>query len=618
MTIARLVAAFAAAVAVLVAGRSAGALPPDPDAMAIVHEDGDGRRTPILDPRGLAVYNDLGHGLQPEITIERFGPLAYDLIFTFDNDTGRYKGMGRIDVGVITLGTDFEWLNLNRRCEFIDAERRGFNVQIRNYPSSLYAPVGVLRNDDFAVGVSLLYDILQNRHDVNVRLGKPGGAFASGPGGAGYSIGFDLGNPASGANPTPVFDPGYLHPGEQRTYRVAVRAVKLDSPPTVHGPQHWLAAIEPYRQHFEALYGGVAYDRDTRPVRAQSIANTSTLNPDNTLGFNGGDRNRPDLNGWGPLVNRMLRPLGFERTMLWAPGGLYYTHRDNNFPSQFMSQLLTTDKLSTAFNERVGLPRLANAGQDLGLWWGRSSRVVRQWDSAQWEPLDLAHQDRIDLALYEMHLANDAGATTIGLDAFLPSEMPVWQQYEWILELRRRYPDTKFILEPMACDVMHSLSPTFVISWKNGDRTGQPETRFRVRNPHYLADYLLPGHEIWGYFRYSGTRLPENITRLQQDADYIAGTGHVPVMSTLYTLTNPAAAEAHATWVRTVPDALKTEAHRTADPADLPIPPDEPTDDPTGDGDDSGGDDTDWRDEPTRPLMLPNGRVIRVPIYGGK
>lgn len=601
--------------AAVAAPRAFGVVPPDPDALAIIHVDDEGRRSPLLDPRRMPIYEDLGHGLRPEISIDRHGPLGYDLVLEFENTTESEVGLGRIEVGVITLGPEFEWLNLNRHCAFVETDRRSFSGQVRAYPGSFYSPVGVLRNDDFAVGVSLLYDVLQDRHGVTVRITKPGGVYASGPGGPGLAIGFDLGNDSTGKGR--VVRPARLAPGESRTYRVAVRVVKLDRPASDRGAQHWLACIEPYRQHFEALYGGVTYVRDPRPVRQWPIAGQHEQSDTNPMGFGGGS-NRPDRVGWGPTVRSLMQPAGFERTMLWNPGGLYRNNPELNFPCRFVSQLVTSSRLSTAFDDQIGLPRLAASGHQVGLWWGRSTRVARQWDIPEWQPIDLAHPDRVALAMHEMRIAADTGATAIGLDAFVHDEMPVWQQYEWILTLRRMYPHMTFITEPITCDVLHSLGPTFNIAWRGGDTTGRPETRYRLRTAHYLADYLLPGHEIWGQFRYDVSRIASNAARLQQDAEYIAATGQVALMaSSRLTLPNAAAAAAAPTWIQTVPDALKTAAHHAANPPVLPID--------GGNTDDAGttNDDPGTSDRPegedgeaeTRAFTLPNGRVIRLPIY---
>ena len=413
------------------------ALPPNRDTLAIIHEDRDGRRTPIIDPRGLPVYEDYGHGLQPEITLERIDELSYDIILDFENTTQRTAGFGRINVGVVTLGPDLGWLNLNRSSTMVESSRRDFRTQNRRYPGSFYAPVGVLKNDRFAVGVSLLYDVLQDQHSINVNYRVLRGRYGSGPGGGGFGMGFELGNPVDGEGN--VEYPAQLRPGETRRYRVAVRAMKLDRPVMASGPQPWLETIEPYREHFQRLYGGVTYQRDERPVRAVVIAGPTAISSDNQMGFNGGNTTRVDIAGWEGRVSDMMRPSGFERSMLWSPGGLYYRNQHRNYPSRFMSQLLTTPKLAQAFDERIGLPRLASSGHQVGLWWGRSSRVARQWDTDAWEPLDLSKPDTVQLALNELRLAARAGATFIGLDAFKTKEMPVWEQYEWIIRLRQMF-----------------------------------------------------------------------------------------------------------------------------------------------------------------------------------
>ncbi|MEL6499345.1 MAG: hypothetical protein AAF937_04220 [Planctomycetota bacterium] len=628
------------------------ALPPDPDALAIIHEDRAGRRTPVINPRGLPVYEDYGSGLQPEITLERIDELGYDLILDFENTTRRAVELGRINVGIITLGPEVSWLNLNRQSAFAQVARRDFTTQNRRYPGSFYAPVGVLKNDRFAVGVSLLYDVLQDRHSINVNYRAPKGRFSSGPGGAGYSIGFELGNPVG--DEEKVEYPAQLVPGERRRYRVAVRAVELDGPIPTRGPQPWLATLEPYREHFQRLYGGVTYARDTRPVRGVVVAGPTAINSSNRMGFIGSASTRPDLAGWDRRVDELMRPSGFERSMLWSAGGLYYSNRHRNYPNRFLSQLLTTPRLASAFDERSGLPKLADSGHQLGLWWGRSTSVSRAWDTPQHEPLNLNRPDTVRLALDEISLADRAGATFIGLDAFTTKEMPLWQQYEWIIRLRQMYPHMTFVAEPMACDILHTLGPTFDIAWRGGDRTGRPDTRYRVQHPHHLADFLLPGHEMWAYFRYQGTTLPRNSAWVQRDAEHLARSGHVPVIKTQSPIPNPERALAQPSWLVTVPDRLKTSAHRTANPPVLSIAgagdaPDDTGDgqqpgrDRDGDGDTGGdgsadgsgggsgdgsgdssgdgrggsaggGDDAGPDLANTRPFMLPNGRVIRLPI----
>ncbi|MEM7622385.1 MAG: hypothetical protein AAF235_04200, partial [Planctomycetota bacterium] len=293
---------------------AAAGLPPNPDTLAIIHEDRDGRRSPLINPRSMPIYEDYGHGLQPTITVEPVDDLGYDIVLDFENTTTTTIGLGRINVGIITLGPEVSWLNLNRRSTLTKTARRDFKTQNRRYPGSFYAPVGVLHNDRFAVGVSLLYDVLQDQHSINVRYNTPQGRFLAGPGGPGYSIGFELGNPVRGEGK--VQYPAQLAPREKRQYRVAVRAIELDRTVTTSGAQQWLETLEPYRQHFERLYGGVTYHRDRRPVRAAVVAGPTAISASNPMGFNGGNTSRPDLFGWQPMVNDLMQPRGFERSML--------------------------------------------------------------------------------------------------------------------------------------------------------------------------------------------------------------------------------------------------------------------------------------------------------------
>jgi hypothetical protein len=155
----------------------------------------------------------------------------------------------------------------------------------------------------------------------------------------------------------------------------------------------------------------------------------------------------------------------------------------------------------------------------------------------------------------------------IGLDAF--GHMAIWEQYRWVKELRAQYPQVKFVIEPVAPDVMHTAAASFFLGWQAPEGVS-PERFYKIRNPHYLADFLVPGHESWAQFRYDVIRrLPGGATtpeRIQQDAEFLARHGFTPVMPVSIVLTDPVRASAVPSWKLTVPAHLMSGAHRLEQP----------------------------------------------------
>lgn len=148
--------------------------------------------------------------------------------------------------------------------------------------------------------------------------------------------------------------------------------------------------------------------------------------------------------------------------MVWLPSGVYRNHRENNFPSQFVSTWLNWPATSTnRFDQTNGLASISRSGKDFGLWWGNSTKVAMDWDPASLVDFDPDNADHVERALHELDIAAKAGATTIGLDTFSHVHTPIWKGYGWLAAMRLRYPHMRFVTEPSMCDVMHTLAPTF-------------------------------------------------------------------------------------------------------------------------------------------------------------
>jgi hypothetical protein len=171
--------------------------------------------------------------------------------------------------------------------------------------------------------------------------------------------------------------------------------------------------------------------------------------------------------------------------MLWAPTGVYCTHPENNYPDQFMTQMLAVPMMEATRSALLDIPA---AGLQFGTWWGRSTLLTRPWDSPTVVPLDPTNPQHRDLAFTELDMAIALGSQEIGLDAF-GIGMHDWGAYAWLPQLQAHAPGVRFITEGLASDFVHTLAPSYTVS------TYTPQ-------PHVLADFLNPGHEIWSQIRW--------------------------------------------------------------------------------------------------------------------
>ncbi|MEI2825144.1 MAG: hypothetical protein V9F04_01190 [Dermatophilaceae bacterium] len=141
-------------------------------------------------------------------------------------------------------------------------------------------------------------------------------------------------------------------------------------------------------------------------------------------------------------------------------------------------------------------------GRELGLWWTESQRYNPGRDAMTL--FSRQKQAHVKSAFKELDLAVRAGATMVGLDTFHDYATPAWEHYFWLRDMQERFPKVTFITEPIACDVVHTLSPTFQQHWAWVQPPQKAEDVYPITTPHFLADFLLPGHEIWGAMRYVG------------------------------------------------------------------------------------------------------------------
>lgn len=446
-----------------------------------------------------------------------------DLVFLFVNATAEWSGLGKITVAGVRFdeqitGHDFRF---DGKPITLNADNTGIGVSGWHYPGGTYSPVNVIEDGDYKVGISLIYPVLTYEHQVRIRC-KPQ---------------FPAGEPAwftefilNSEDEARYHADGDLAPGESRLYVVSVR-VATDK-------ARWQETLEPYRAYFESKHGGVDYQRNPTPVQFTSLATDSNQSPDNTYGFTEGDSLRPDHNGFGPWMDRFVErgQYGFSRVMISKPTGLFLQNRQNNIPPLFASHWLEGDEYGHAMGDAVEqFNRVPQSGLKLGLWWGRAGQVMPDgWDTSGIERLDPDNPEHVALAFRELDIAYAAGARLFGLDAF--REIPAWDAVNWIQKMKQRAPGARFVTEPVCGDVLHNRAPAFQVATRP-----TVEAALRVETRHFLADFLNPGHELWGYIR--DDRLADYIGHEPTvedwiaEAERVAALGYVPCVSELFHIT---------------------------------------------------------------------------------
>lgn len=430
--------------------------------------------------------------LQPEVIIEVVRD-GINLSYTFHNRGTENTSIGEFYIGKFNLDSTVYWRNTNYTFgeEAFHAKRNIlFLSQANIYPTtSAYSPVTVFRDEDYIVGVSVMYPFMEYKHSINQLLA--GTFYDNLP--SGWEVVIQANAPCNSQKYQPSGD---IRPGETRVYRIALRVKEVDKT-----NQDWKKVIHPYKVYFKEHYGGVQYHRDGRPVIGYHGVSDHLQTNDNPYGYwnvedvAGGQQHplRPDKNGFGPTteyLKKMLAANHSKRIMLWAPTGLYFKHSERNYPFQFTSQWFETATDSPSVNTRdlfedatVHLNDLSKKRTALGLWWGHSIYVTKQWDTDAYEMFDPLKSEHWDLSFKELDGALAAGADMIGLDSY--NDLPGWDQITWLDAMRARSGSkVKFISEQYSFDVVHTRAAFFYARWN-------------ITGRHVLADYLLPGNEKW-------------------------------------------------------------------------------------------------------------------------
>lgn len=505
----------------------------------------------IIDSRGMPFHDDAktGTSLEPMVDVQ-VQPSGFDLIYTYHNDTGKTMGLGRLRIGIITLGKYITWHDMIRSQQAVQDNYDTYTPKDRVYPRQLYSPLTFLYNDEYAVGASLQYPMLEYKHDARVTLASPANQmFAEGEGGRGWSVEFRLSNLGmeKPGNNIPLDHSGSIAPGETRTYVVSLRVTKT--------PSEWQRTLLPYRNYFQNKYGGVQYQRDPRPIHAWALAYPEAISPTNPFGWGMSKSHAPDMFGFKPHVDDIKKVKGWDRTMIRAGSGLYYLHPAWNYPFHVASRWKNSPMLMTAFDPEDGLPSLAAAGQSLGLWWGRAAQHADSWDPASMSDLDVNDPAIRQEAMNEVDCAYEAGVRELGLDTFTGEHMPAWDLLKWLQTMQHAYPDMRFEAEPLSFDILH-LYAAAVYRGYNADAKSADEV-CQVNNPLYLADFLIPGHETIVHWRYEDLEkfgVEPSEERIVQDIKKFGEMGYIAQVPEKFDLIEKVTAD--KSWLFTVPADL--------------------------------------------------------------
>jgi hypothetical protein len=387
------------------------------------------------------------------------------------------------------------------------------------YPRNLYSPITAFKWSGHAVGISLIYPVMEYRHDASL--------VARDIGGGRWLPMVALSNAKVGGHWSTVLAyPASVPPGGEKRYTVEIRA---------NAGSSWTETVEPYREYFRSTYGPVRYTRDGRTIRAIQLAmgdRQTSVNPDGWITESG----RPDLNGYITVAN-IIRGnlLKAERTILWTPTGLYQQNVALNYPFRFATRWTDANASSAMRNAPNVLSSIATRpGQSWGLWWGRAAHTQSRWDSSDFKPLSLSDPLTMTLAKAELNAALATGAKIIGLDAFTHDHSPIWELRPWLEQMVNSNPGVVFCTEGRNPDVMHIVAPTWVDAFGTNKLKRVEGTLLLSR--FVLADWLNPGHETWAGLMWnrsdrSDLRTPTTgSTARAQETHRLQTLGFVPVL----------------------------------------------------------------------------------------
>jgi len=481
---------------------------------------------PLVTSGGLALYG--GTPLVPTREMVA-SPNGFDIRLTYTNTTNAAQPLGGIQIADIRLAERVEVLDARHgtdRWTVLDRSRDGLRTVTGGWPAELYSPVAVIRDANLIVGASVQYAALEYRHGVNITVGpRPGEA------GQTWAIWFDF--------------PGQISPGQSRVYTLSVRLASRS--------ESWLRTLVPYRDFFKATYGGVKYSRDPRPITAAGVAFEQDTSPGNPRGF-AYPNLRPDINGWRPWAKEITarRTLGYQRTMVWAASGVYAANKHRNYPANSLSPM---DDIPVMRNSKAELANAASPSMQIGYWLGSATRYETGWDSAEpSKPITLGNEEEEAQFFRELNFAASLNAKVVGLGG-LTSDDPYFL-HTWVTKIKQKQPKLKLVAEGSVADILHTMVGSFMFEWDVAED-----------EKPVLADFLLPGHEMW--VSVWGQSMGKELGRRPTIAEFVrcyeryAASGYIPVDVNAVAI--PATLMAAKGWDSSIPTELR--------PKQIPVTP---------------------------------------------
>ncbi len=463
---------------------------------------------PILVPGGKTYFQETDLVPSLQIFPARNGA---DLKITYRNTFPDARSLGKIVLKGFRLGESIRYLDFRHTQEWVSVDISAGNYfsPAWKYPIDLYSPVMAASGSNYIVGASLQYSLEKYDHEIRTFLWSK------------------VQDGAQEVNLEFRMNEVLIPPGATRIYILSFRVL---SPNT-----DWIYSLVPYRNFFRQQYGRILMTRDPRPVAGPSAANSVRLSEFNTHGF-GPASLRPDVHGYRPWADQIksYSSMGFTRVMFWAPTGMFFTYRENNYPFPFMTHMKDIPLMESTKAELASIP---SPNYQMGYWWGRSNQVMRGWDVEEFEILDPQNPSHVEAAFAELDRVVSLGGTMVGLDAF--SKLSPKKQLVWLNKMRARAPTIKFITEPSNSDYIHVHVPTFYLSKD-------------IHSENRLADFLVPGHESWAQVPGpSGT----TETEIRLEARRVARLGFAPVL--MKTISVGPEENAAESWNVSVPKSLR-------------------------------------------------------------
>lgn len=458
-------------------------------------------------------------GLKTSVSIAVGG---FDIEITRDNtaDPQPYRvppwSLPRLSLGANVAAYDFSGSGWP---ELMGTQSRRLQA---TYPNELYAPVAVLRTASVAVGVAVMYPILEYRHDVSIAIEPT-----------------RFGDWRIDAAPCQTGRTGDLWWGHDAqvvgpqtwTWRISWRFTTESN--------NWNSTLSPYVEWFRKKYGSVTYTRDSRPIRGLALASMADQTTSNPGGWTR-DFAAPDVDGYQGAAYQTARLFQqWKRLIWWAPSGLAVKNPQLNYPYQFASRWTSQcAEVPEALRRGPAMIRAipVPSGGAFGLWWGHAAEQTPCFDSVPSVRVDPTNSDMMAQHLAELKCGSIQPVTLIGLDAFAHSHNPIWNLVPILTQMQQAAPDVKFCTEGQGCDVLHRLAPTWVDAYRTAPfRDGENE---RIRGPHVLADLILPGHEMWAGMCFDRSADPNlfgpsvRASEIRRTVLSVMSFGYVPVLFT--------------------------------------------------------------------------------------